>query len=187
MKRQRDIFAAIVDAAEAGRHVHLSSAECAVLATHPDIAKKDASALYGEWRAIAGYPNYQVSSDGRVRKGGRTLRATLSRYGHKKVTLYNGTKHGPVARGRRIQVHHLVALAFIGQPPFKGAIVRHKNGHAEDNTVANLTWGTHEENTQDRVHHYRFGKPEPVPGTWTYTTQRFRYRQNKRTINELGE
>lgn len=188
MKRgERDIFAAIVDAAKARRHVYLSPDECAILAKHPDIAKRDASTLYGEWWPIPGYPNYEVSSDGRVRNGGRPLRATPSKYGHLKVTLYNGAKHGKRARGRRFQVHQLVAVTFIGPPPFAGAIVRHRNGYPFDNAESNLMWGTHEENTQDRMRHLRFGKPVPVDSAWTSRGKRFRFRRKTSNPIEMPE
>lgn len=186
MKRgERDIFATIVDAARAGRHVYLSPEECAILAKHPDIATGNASALAGEWKIVLGYPRYEVSSDGRVRHGGRLLRPTRARSGHLKVTIYNGTPHGTSGRGRRVQVHHLVALSFIGPPPFEGAIIRHRNGYPEDNTVANLVWGTHEENTQDRVRHLKFGKPTPVDRTWTRPLGRFRFRRKSIQHNEI--
>ena len=186
MKRnERDIFAAIVDAATRGKGIDLSPQECATLAKHPDIARRDASVLSGEWRQVPGYPAYEVSSDGRVRRGGRVLRATRSRYGHSKVTLYNGTPHGKSGRGRRMRVHRLVALAFIGPPPFDGAIVRHRNGHAHDDRAVNLAWGTHEENTQDRVHHHKFGKPDLVDGALTKAVKRFRWRRKPIATNEM--
>jgi len=112
------------------------------------------------WRAITDYPDYEVSERGEVRRRGLILRPVSNKYGHQGVTLYNGKKYG-AARGRKIQVHRIVALTFISGPPFPGAVVRHINGHPHDNRSTNLRWGTSQENTEDRKDHFRNGKPQP--------------------------
>lgn len=120
------------------------------------------------WKQIAGFPTYEVSERGDVRRNGRILRPVPSKYGHLGVTLYNGHKQGTVARGRKIGIHQLVARAFLGDPPFPGAIVRHLNGHPFDNRRDNLSWGTVRDNVNDRREHFRNGKPRPdVDMTWT--------------------
>jgi hypothetical protein len=51
------------------------------------------------------------------------------------------------------RVNRVVALTFLGEPPFQGAIVRHLNGVPTDDRVENLAWGTHSENQMDRFTH----------------------------------
>ena len=44
-----------------------------------------------------------------------------------------------------IGIHHLVALAWLGDPG-EGLEVNHKNGVRTDNRVENLEWVTHKQN-----------------------------------------
>jgi hypothetical protein len=90
-----------------------------------------------EWRPVVGAPNYEVSNLGRV----RSLPG-----GHRKGGVLKASKH-------MFQVHRVVLKAFVGPPPFEGAVCRHLNGIADDNRVENLTWGTHSENLLDSVRH----------------------------------
>lgn len=116
-----------------------------------------------EWRTIPGFPNYEVSSDGKVRsaehrttyttRGGVTRTMTRApkplkpNYAklnkHPRVSLYRDGKYHSVF------IHRLMALAFIGPPPFPRAIVLHENDIAGDNRVENLRWGSHQDNWTD--------------------------------------
>ena len=49
-------------------------------------------------------------------------------------------------------VHFLILLAFAGERP-NGFVCRHLNGESFDNRAVNLKWGTHQENTDDKVRH----------------------------------
>jgi hypothetical protein len=108
--------------------------------------------LAGEqWRPCPGFPEYAVSSLGRVRretraKGARPGRALSShdRGGYRCVGLCHGAKQ--VTR----LVHRLVAFAFLGDPP-RGAQVNHKNGIKADNRAENLEWSSREENMKHAV------------------------------------
>jgi hypothetical protein len=106
-----------------------------------------------EWRSIDDF--YCVSSEGRVRRTwscsgnftGRILKSSRGTDGYGIVTLSAGN-----IKKTRL-VHALVCLAFHGPKPFPGAEVRHLNGDPADSRAANLCWGTHAENMQDRVTH----------------------------------
>ncbi len=50
--------------------------------------------------------------------------------GYRRVTLNN----------KGYLVHRLIALAFLGDPPFAEAVVNHKNGLKGDNRADNLEW-----------------------------------------------
>lgn len=109
-----------------------------------------------EWRSIPGWPVYEASSDGRVRRARvkpmgspirKEMRGTLHHTGYRQVTVYSEDGHQASK-----YVHHLVALAFHGEP-LPGQQVRHLNGDPEDNRAENLTWGTGSQNTRDQVAH----------------------------------
>jgi hypothetical protein len=46
--------------------------------------------------------------------------------------------------------YRLVAMAFLGPPPFESAEVAHKDDDKDNNALANLKWCSHQENCQDR-------------------------------------
>ena len=107
------------------------------------------------WLPVVGWEGlYEVSDQGRVRSlprfrngrtyGGRPLTAVLNpRY------LVVKLRDTATDRSASVSVHALVAAAFIG-PRLADQVVRHgANGHM-DNSIANLSYGTQAENTQDR-------------------------------------
>jgi hypothetical protein len=111
------------------------------------------------WRDIPGYVRlYQVSDLGRVRsldrvvphvvygeanlKGRIISPAPVSQSGHLRLNLWvNNTKRG-------MYVHRLVALAWIGPCP-DGQEVCHGPRGVTDNSVGNLSYGTHKQNQRD--------------------------------------
>lgn len=109
------------------------------------------------WKPVVGFPEYSVSSQGRirsefrvmVRKNGasltipqKILAATVGKNGYRMVDLSTNDRY----------VHHLVAEAFHGPRP-EGNECRHLDGNRLNNNYWNLAWGTSLENTQDRVRH----------------------------------
>ncbi|MDH4993029.1 HNH endonuclease [Aquamicrobium lusatiense] len=101
---------------------------------------------YETWRSSTDHPAYEVSSWGRVRRGARILKPGLS-HGYEVVTL----SHGRNVKTAR--VHRLVALAFLGDPPFANALVAHNDGGRTNNRVSNLRWASALENQADRIRH----------------------------------
>jgi len=127
-----------------------------------------------EWRAVPGYEGlYEVSAAGAVRsldrtesvtiKGrtsrrqrpGRRLSAPPNSAGYPKVGLWSD------GRVRTAGVHALVAEAFLGRRPV-GTEVRHLDGDASNNVVANLAYGTVSENAYDAVRHKTHGQTRKV-------------------------
>ena len=97
-----------------------------------------------EWRTIADYPNYEISSFGNVRnvETGRILKLTKDK-GYYRVWLYkNGVP-------RVFRIHRLVATAFIPNPENKSC-VDHKDHNRTNNMVENLRWATERENHGNR-------------------------------------
>lgn len=113
------------------------------------------------WRSVIGYEGlYEVSDDGQVRslgrwvpsKGGSTQfrpgrilkQSRLAPVHYRQVTLCNAGIE------RSALVHRLVLESFIGAP---GEDVQgcHGDGDVGNNTLANLRWGTAQDNADDRA------------------------------------
>lgn len=109
-----------------------------------------------EWRPIAGYSGYEVSSLGRVRGLARADAAgnrikgcilTPRRHsgGYLRVTLCDGKSHD-------FFIHRLVLQTFVGPcPPEKQGC--HNDGNRQNNALSNLRWGTRIENMADKKLH----------------------------------
>lgn len=108
-----------------------------------------------EWRAVVGWPHYEVSSHGRVRswrRGGGTISPdpTIMQNG---FTCGYPTVHlSDRGRSQILRVHHLVLTAFIGPRPL-GLEAAHRDGKRANNHIANLRWATHSENEADKRKH----------------------------------
>lgn len=81
------------------------------------------------WKDIPGFPGYQVSDLGNVRRGDRPLRQHPAAKG--------GGVYVNLGKTTRL-VHKLVLAVFVG--PRKGRIT-HRNGNRKDNRLTNLHYG----------------------------------------------
>lgn len=97
------------------------------------------------WKLIEEYPNYEVSSEGKIRNRltGRILKEVIktkrSRYGYRYVFLFKNSN-------RKMKlVHRLVAKAFIPNPNNYPQI-NHKDENSLNNRVENLEWCTQKYN-----------------------------------------
>jgi hypothetical protein len=110
--------------------------------------------LEEEWRPAPGFPNYEVSSFGRVRRAatGKLLRPYPNRRGYRRNGLY--------VEGRRYQplVHRLVCEAWHGPPPEGRPLACHANDIKTSNRQTNLYWGSYQQNAAD----YQANKHIPV-------------------------
>lgn len=103
------------------------------------------------WRAIQGWPGYEVSDQGRVRSnrgahGWRILKCGPGLTGYPQTYLW-------IRPARRTaKVHVLVMEAFVGPRP-EGMDIRHLNGDRTDARLSNLAYGTRSENRQDCLNH----------------------------------
>lgn len=100
------------------------------------------------WLPVDGYPGYEVSDLGRVRRVGRcVLSSDGYRLGYPSVQL--------CVNGKRttLFVHRLVAAAFIGPCP-SGLEVNHLDRDKTNNRSENLEYVTRSENER---HAYRMG------------------------------
>lgn len=115
-----------------------------------------------EWRQIADFPKYSVSSLGRIRRdakgsgaiAGLILKKKPHWNGYDIVGLYHEGK------AKTPSVHSLVAAAFIGPRPAKHDVC-HNNGDRKDNRAVNLRYATRKENELDKFKHGtdRYSRP----------------------------
>lgn len=106
-----------------------------------------------EWRIAAGTDGrYEVSDLGRVRRSdGLVIKASIPR--HRREYPAVMLRHS--GKRKRVAVHRLVALNFLGLPPCAGAEVRHLDGDHCNPKASNLAWGTRKQNAADREKHGR--------------------------------
>lgn len=103
-----------------------------------------------EWRVAPGFPDYEVSSLGRVRRvteggpntwPGRILVCRRDTHG------YRFSQTGKRETTKRFWVHLLVAEAFHGPRP-EGMVADHINRDRGDNRAENLRWVTRSQNVR---------------------------------------
>lgn len=110
------------------------------------------------WKPIPGYPNYEASDLGRVRRttdtsrylSGYVLTSYVRNGRYPEVGLCEG------GHSTNIFVHQAVVLAFVGPPP-AGMEIRHLDGDKLNCRLDNLKYGTHKQNSEDR---YRLGEQQ---------------------------
>lgn len=114
------------------------------------------------WRNIPGIEGYQVSSCGRVRSVARVVNVSQGKLGNTKrvipakilnacPTYAYGRQHYVTVRlnGKTRNVHRLMALAFLGPPPFGAKTeVNHKDGNRHNNVLSNIEWCSKSMNEQ---------------------------------------
>ena len=118
-----------------------------------------------QWKSVVGYEGlYQVSSSGQVRSVERDVYRNgypVHRLGRMMSPSRKDKRHGHLqvhlskdGRGRVVQVHQLVAEAFLGPRP-EGMQVCHLNDDPTDNRVENLRYDTASANVADAIRNGR--------------------------------
>ena len=119
-----------------------------------------------EWRVIAEFPMYEVSSEGYVRTWRRksrkwrnpqpgvrdepvVLKGSVSPLGYVAFILRKEAGGKPYRR----TAHRLVAQAFLAPPEPGQTDVCHNDGNPANNRVENLRWDTHQNNQRDMLRH----------------------------------
>jgi len=107
------------------------------------------------WVKAPRFPDYEVSSLGRVRRlttrtstlAGRILRPSLHYRGY--------LHHGLASKGKTVTVrlNRLVCEAFHGPAPSHGHQAAHCDGDRMNNAASNLRWATKLENENDKNIH----------------------------------
>ena len=126
------------------------------------------------WKTVSEFPDYAVSSFGRVKRVApdgrnhrcRILKSFVANHGYDMVCLCNADgKHKKL-------IHRLVCEAFHGSAPTELHQVAHGDGTRTNHHADNLRWATRSENMEDaRAHgtmaigerHGRTRSPERTP------------------------
>lgn len=111
------------------------------------------------WKALPGFPAYEISEFGDVRrvvdsptrKIGHIVKGQVRRQGGYRYRLIKLVRADGTKQCR--SAHRLVALAFIGAPPTPRHEVAHNDGNALNNDYRNLRWATAAENGRDKTRH----------------------------------
>lgn len=115
-----------------------------------------------KWSKIDGFDYYRISNHGKVKSLARTIKRSNNTYMRIKERILktyinqNGYEIAVIQKGKKgkhLQVHRLIALAFIPNPKNK-PFVNHINGIKTDNRLINLEWCTRSENEK---HAHRIG------------------------------
>ena len=100
-----------------------------------------------KWKTIEGYPNYQVSSLGRVKslnyrrtKKEKILKLIKNRNGYLQVNLCKGKKK------KNMYIHRLVASAFVQNNSIFNTEINHIDECKTNNCASNIEWSTREHN-----------------------------------------
>ena len=100
-----------------------------------------------EWRTIEGYPAYEVSNTGAVRRGDRVLKCRVETrpdgYTVIRVNLRKDGKEATCIAAR------LVAQAFLPNPD-NLPTVDHIDRNSTNNHVSNLRWASYQTQTMNR-------------------------------------
>lgn len=110
--------------------------------------------MMAAWSPVPGYPGYEVSDDGVVRrvvncrnsKAGKVLKQSKRPKGYLFVKLCANGVIKPVA------IHQIVMLAFVGPPC--GLVINHKDLDKTNNSLSNLEYVSQRENCH---HAFRAG------------------------------
>lgn len=101
-----------------------------------------------QWKTIPCFGAYEVSEHGNVRRGLKDLKPErVQGSGRKRFKLSKG------GRQYTFKAAQLVALAFIGPPPFEGAEVCHNDGFHHNSHFSNLRYDNHAGNAADVAKH----------------------------------
>lgn len=95
-----------------------------------------------EWTDIKNYPNYLISSYGRImnKRTKRLLKLYINHNGYYNVNLWKNNK------GKTLQVHPLIYSNFTKDYDLKNYVINHKDGNKQNNQISNLEKITYQEN-----------------------------------------
>ena len=136
------------------------------------------------WKPVDGYPNYFVSTHGRVKskvinKPERILHLFSYCKGYFNVGLSCGCLR------KKAKVHRLVATAFIENPK-NYPHVNHIDNNGKNNHVSNLEWCTHKQNMEHMQKQGRSGMLGRTGYLNVKSKAVLQFTHDKKLVNEYG-
>ena len=104
------------------------------------------------WRVVPSLPEYLASSLGRVMRVPHVVeivRGARRQYGGQPTFgtwRKSEDRYAIMFRRKNYKVARLICEAFVGPPPFAGAVCMHLDENSRNNAASNLAWGTQAEN-----------------------------------------
>jgi hypothetical protein len=97
------------------------------------------------WREVIDWPQYSVSSEGRIRNNRKQklLNPSLDSKGYKKISV------GAAKDRKTLWIHREIAKCFL-ENPTNLPIIDHINRNRQDNRIENLRWVTYSDNQVNR-------------------------------------
>jgi hypothetical protein len=140
-----------------------------------------------QWAPMPGFPNYEISSHGRVHskpRGGKRSRIVKQQLvsGYLRVSLRNP----PNRSATGVLVHRAVLEAFIGPAP-QGREAAHLDGNRTNNSVDNLCWVTRKENHSHKIVHGTAQRGERASNVKLTEEQVIRIRTELKSDYEWGD
>lgn len=139
------------------------------------------------WLPVVGFKGrYEVSDRGRVRSlhwgEPRVLAPSPHPGGYVLYHLYLDGKR------KAVTAHRAVMEAFVGPRP-KGMQIRHKDGLRQNNKLSNLSYGTPQQNADDKHRHGTAlcGETSPLSKINTIAVLEIRRLRGKNTQQELAD
>jgi hypothetical protein len=113
------------------------------------------------WKVIGRFPDYEVSTCGRVRfRGGERQFGHTVRQAPPSERMPQPHSNGYlqlVITGKNLFIHRLVAEAFVLNSDLNRKQINHKNGNKHDNRAENLEWTTSSENHMHKTRVLKIG------------------------------
>lgn len=149
------------------------------------------------WKKIPKFPTYYISDTGLIRVTGSYSD------GRRKTPRLLKVKIGNVClrkdgRNWWFKIAQLVLRAFIGPPPKGKYLARHLDDNPLNNSLNNLAWGDHKDNTADAIRNGRQGtgtivsanrsrgKPRPLAVRLKISATKRRFPERQHYAREHG-
>ena len=109
-----------------------------------------------QWLPVVGFPDYEVSDFGQVKRVKRARAVSagqILKRKHAAKLRYPSVGLWRLGKPSYQYVHRLVLTAFIGPCPAPDMQCCHRDGNVNNNHISNLRWGTRVENEADKNKH----------------------------------